>query len=188
MYSLNVAPFQRPIFCICVSEYPDKANAFAPPLQRECVLTRSIGIPRVEGYINMVAASFNDLLMSSPHTSYRLPLWKNADSRVFPSVSWFRRCSVRQASALTGQLKGSPFASWCTQTPFHPFFWLSSFSVALSAVSTRASKALLGRQTSVPILFFLKNLTSSNLNCTVCFDYFALFCFPFTVYSPMHSR
>jgi hypothetical protein len=37
MYSLNVAPFQCPIIWICVSEYPDNANALAPLLRRECL-------------------------------------------------------------------------------------------------------------------------------------------------------
>ncbi len=40
-------------------------------------------------------------------------------------------------------------------------FWLSSFSVALSAVIIRMGGALFGRHTRVSALFFLKNLTSS---------------------------
>ncbi len=49
MYSLNVAPRHLPIFCICVLEYPAKDRAFAPPLQRECVSIRFIGMPFAVG-------------------------------------------------------------------------------------------------------------------------------------------
>ncbi len=35
MYSLNVAPHQRPIFWIWVSEYPTKERALAPPLRNK---------------------------------------------------------------------------------------------------------------------------------------------------------
>ena len=45
MYYLNVAPLQHPIFCICVLLYPTRAWAFAPPLHREWVLMRLVGIP-----------------------------------------------------------------------------------------------------------------------------------------------
>jgi hypothetical protein len=65
---------------------------------------------------------------------------------------------------------------------FPPIFWLSSFSVALSAVIIRMGGALFGGHTRVSALFFLKNLTSSSLNCTVCF---VLFHFSWTVYSPI---
>ena len=56
-YSLNVAPRQRPIFWIWVSEYPASAKALAPPLRSECVFTRSIGIPLIVGYSRAPAAS-----------------------------------------------------------------------------------------------------------------------------------
>jgi hypothetical protein len=51
---------------ICVS---CKGDAFAPPLQRECMLIQSIGIPCVMGYWRIDAANFKPLLMSSPQTS-----------------------------------------------------------------------------------------------------------------------
>ena len=122
MYSLNVAPFHLPIFCICVSEYPARESALAPPLRRECVSIRSIGIPRIVGYCKIDAAIFNPLLMSSPHTSYRALFWKNVDKKVLPLALFSRRCNTRLARARTGHLKASPLASRCTQTPFHPFF------------------------------------------------------------------
>ncbi len=45
MYSLKVAPRHRPIFWISRSEYPERERALAPPLRRECVSIRWIGIP-----------------------------------------------------------------------------------------------------------------------------------------------
>jgi hypothetical protein len=49
IYSLNVAPRQRPIFWICVSEKPAKNSAFAPPLRRECASIQSIEMPFAVG-------------------------------------------------------------------------------------------------------------------------------------------
>ena len=71
------------------------------------------------------------------------------------------------------------------ETPFHPFFWLSSFIVAPSAVAMRDGAALRGRHLSFPYSFVLKNVMSSYLNWTVCF---VLLHVPFIVYSPMRRR
>ncbi len=49
MYSLNVAPRYRPIFCIYVPEYLAKASALAQPLCNECVLILSTSIPLFVG-------------------------------------------------------------------------------------------------------------------------------------------
>ncbi len=57
----------------------------------------------------------------------------------------------------------------------HPVFQLSIFNVVLSA----------GRHTRFLDVFVLNNMTSLNLNCTVCL---VLLCLPFTVYNPMWSK
>jgi hypothetical protein len=57
--------------------------------------------------------------------------------------------------------------------PFPPFFWLSNLSVAPSAIRRRVSGAERGRHRSCPHRFFLKNVTSSSLNCTSDSCYFA---------------
>lgn len=49
MYSKNVSPRQRPIFCICCLLYPANESAFAPPMRSECVSMRSMGMPRFFG-------------------------------------------------------------------------------------------------------------------------------------------
>ncbi len=49
MYSLNVALRHRPIFCISLSLYPDSDKALAPPLRKEWVSMRVIGMPFFSG-------------------------------------------------------------------------------------------------------------------------------------------
>jgi len=56
-----------------VSEYPLRERALAPPLRKECVLMRNIGIPLFDGYCSSVAADFRALLMCSTVTSARAP-------------------------------------------------------------------------------------------------------------------
>jgi hypothetical protein len=57
-YSLNVAPHQWPIFCIFVSEWPERAKTLAPPLQSEWVMIHLIGMTLRIGYSSTVAAVF----------------------------------------------------------------------------------------------------------------------------------
>ena len=68
-YSLNVARHQRPIFWIWVSEYPARVKGLAPPFHRECVFTRSMGIPLNVGYLRAPTASLRAELTCSEVTS-----------------------------------------------------------------------------------------------------------------------
>ena len=117
----------------------------------------------------MAAAIFSALLISSIVTLHFLLSCQYPNMKVLLfallCLRW-RYCCPR---ALTGKLCASPFASWYTQTPFQPFFWLSSLRVAPSAVQMRLSGADCGRQCKCPTAFFLKEVTSLYLNCTVCF-------------------
>ncbi len=141
---------------------------------------RAIGIPLVEGYWRSVAAILSPLLMSSPVTSKHMFLWYTAKSSVVPNAPFVLKWNTCHASALTGQLNSLPLASWCTQTPFHPFFWLSSFSIALSAVLIRDAGAFHGRHTRVPRLFFWRKLHPpiwTGLFVLIC-SVFLLLCIP----------
>ncbi len=62
---------------------------------------------------------------------------------------------------------GSPVVCWYTHTPLCPFLWLSSLSVAPSADSMSVRGALRDKHVMRLRLSFLKNVTSSILNCTV---------------------
>ena len=66
--------FQRLIFWICISLYPASTRAFAPPILREWVLTRSMGMPFSSGYWSTRAAVLSDCDTSLSLTS-TLPLW-----------------------------------------------------------------------------------------------------------------
>ena len=66
-----------------VSEYPLRDRALAPPLHKECVLMRKIGIPLFIGYCSSVAADFRALLMCSAVTSARAPSDQYDDNIVF---------------------------------------------------------------------------------------------------------
>ena len=65
-----------------------------------------------------------------------------------------------------------PFACWWTQTPFHPFFWLYNFNIALYVSIMYSSLANLERSFIWPNLSCLKNRQSSYLNWLVCVDFF----------------
>ncbi len=73
IYSLKVTPCHLPIFWICVSVYPARESAIAPPLLRECVSSLAIGVPFVVGYSRAVPAHLMALLTSSLVTSDHLP-------------------------------------------------------------------------------------------------------------------
>jgi hypothetical protein len=71
------------------------------------------------------------------------------------------------------------------QTPLCPFFWLSNFSVAPSAVRMSVRGAFRDKHMMHPNLSLQKKVMSSILNCTVRF---VLLLFRLTVYSPTWSR
>ena len=172
-----------------MSVYPDSASALAPPLRNECVSTLLIGIPLVSGYCKIFAATLRPALTSPAHTYLSPALSYTLHKNVLPLALCCRRWSTRRASARTGHFMCSPFTSWWIHAAFHPFFWLSSFNVALSAVITSLVDALRGNCRILPFLSFEKNVTSSSLNCIVCL----LFHFPisavlFIVYSPILSK
>ena len=108
-----------------------------------------------------------------------------AESVVRQSVVLFRTLMTRRANALTGHVIVSPFRSWWMQTPFQPFFWLSSFNVALCAARRSASDADRGNCRRIPFLLVLKNVMSSILNCTVRFELFRV---ALVVYSPTRNK
>ena len=164
MYSLKVAPRHRPIFCICVSEYPASASAFAPPLRSECVFILVIGIPLFVGYWSSVAADLSARLMCSAVISIFSFFSQKVESSVFADPPWSRMWRKRRPSALTGHRYSSPLVSWYTHTPFHPFFWLSNFIVAPSAAAIKCAGASRERHRSCPAAFFLKKVISSYLN------------------------
>ena len=117
--------------------------------------------------------------------SYRIALVNVAEIVVHQLVVLLRIWMTRRASARTGHVMSSPFRSWWMQTPFQPFFWLSSLSVALAAFIRFVSDADRDNCRSTPVSSFWKKVTSSILNCTVRLEFSRV---AFVVYSPTRNR
>jgi hypothetical protein len=109
------------------------------------------------GYLQHLA----DILAAHIATS---PLTEKGRKNCFPVVVIFSELKDPASKSTHGTFECFPICLMVDTHFFHLFFWLSSFSMALSADTSMLAGVVLGRHTRVPPLFFLKNVMSLSLN------------------------
>lgn len=177
IYSLNVVLHQRPIFCISWSEHPLNDKHSLPHSEENvCQWGQSV--------FPIICGSLTVQLLFLSWFVYHC-LWHQNVGHDYCGVLGQRM----QRDTLSQRLYRAVFffllACWYMQTPFHPFFFLSSFSMVLGAIIMCNTGAVQLSCCIFPEMSFLKNVMSPMQNWTVCFDWL-YDCF--TVYSLTRNR